>query len=33
MPFRKLYLRWKRRRGQHVLAADCWCKPTVDRVQ
>lgn len=27
---RRLYLWWKRRRGEHVLAADCWCNPTIE---
>lgn len=29
---RRVYIAWKRWRGQHVLATDCWCKPTVERV-
>lgn len=24
---RRLYLTYKRLRGQHVIAEDCWCKP------
>ena len=26
---RRLYIRWMRFRGQHVIATDCWCNPTV----
>jgi len=24
---RKLYIKLMQLRGEHVLAADCWCKP------
>lgn len=27
---RRLYLWWMRRRGKHVIATDCWCKPTIE---
>lgn len=29
---RRVYLRWKERRGIHVFAPDCWCGPTVSQV-
>ena len=24
---RRLYIQWKKLRGEHVIAEDCWCKP------
>ena len=26
---RRLYIRWKHFRKQHVIATDCWCQPIV----
>jgi len=28
--FRRLYMSFMHIRGKHVLAPDCWCKPTVE---
>jgi len=27
---RRFYIYLKHRKGEHVIATDCWCKPTVE---